>query len=316
MLALGVLSSGFFLWLGLRQVDSRSLARAFTAVDGRFVLASAAAVVVGIMLRALRWRVIAAAPPSAQRSFFRATSIGALSNMLLPGRVGEFVRVVTLARLSGARLAVSVASAVIDRLIDVFVLIGSAVGLYFVLPLGAELHRLLVVLMSGGALIGAALVVLVRSGGVWQAVLARIASRWLHRWGLRPDAFLGELQTEIRHLLQGWLSVKLVLIAALILLADCATMAASIRALQLSLPFVAALLLWVFLSAGSLLPAAPGYVGVYQVAAVWALTFFGVSAASAVAVAVVLQITALAVAFCLSGPSFWRFARSALAARD
>lgn len=316
MLALGVPSSGFFLWLALRQADSKSLVRAFAAVDGRFVLASAAALVVGLTLRAVRWRMIAAAPRSAQRSFFQATYIGALSNMVLPGRVGEFARIVTLARVSGARLAVSVASAVIDRFIDVFVLIGTAVGLYFVLPLGAELRRLLVVLMSGGALIGAALVVLVLSGGVWQAALARFARRWLHRWGLRPDAFLGELQTEIRHLLQGWLSLELVLIAALILLADCAAVMASIWALQLSLTFVAALLLWVFLAAGSLLPSAPGYVGVYQVAAVWALSFFGVSAASAVAVAVVLQITTLAVAFCLAAPSFWRFARSALAARD
>lgn len=315
-LGLGFVVSGFFLWLALRQVDAKSLAGAFISVDFLFVLASAAALAVGLILRAVRWRVIAGAPLSAHSIFSRATNIGALSNMLLPGRAGEFVRILTLAKLSGSRLAGPVASAVIDRLIDVFVLIASALALYFFLPFSAVLDRWLIVMVSVGMIAVAGLLVFARNMGTWQTLFARFSGRWLHKWKLRPEVFLAELRAEIKNLLVGWLSVELVLIAMLILFADWVAISALLWAFHLTLPLVAALLLWVFLAAGSALPSAPGYVGVYQVAAVWALSFFAVSASSAVAIAVVLQVTTLAVAFLMAGPSFLGFLKSALAARD
>lgn len=313
---LGFAVSGTFLWLALRQVDSDSLAVAFSSVDFPLVLVSAAALAVGLILRAVRWRVIAGAPASAHSHFSRATNIGVLSNMLLPGRAGDFVRIFTLARLSGARLAGAVASAVIDRLIDVFVLIASALALYFFLPLGAVLDRWLIVMVSGGVIAMAGLLVFARSMGAWQTVFVRFAGRWLQKWNLRPEVFLAELRAEIKNLLSGWLSVELVLVAMSILFADFAAISALLWAFHLALPFVAALLLWVFLAAGSALPSAPGYVGVYQVAAVWALSFFAVPASSAVAIAVVLQVTMLIVAFLMTGPSFFGFLKSALAARN
>lgn len=73
-------------------------------------------------------------------------------------------------------------------------------------------------------------------------------------------------------------------------------------ALHLSLPIEAPLLLWVFLAASSALPSAPGYVGVYQVAAIFALSFYGVKASPAVAVALVLQAATLVVAILMALP--------------
>jgi len=61
-------------------------------------------------------------------------------------------------------------------------------------------------------------------------------------------------------------------------------------------------LLWVCLAAGSALPSAPGYVGVYQVASVWALGVFAVSPATAVALVTVLQLSTLLVAIAMAGP--------------
>jgi uncharacterized membrane protein YbhN (UPF0104 family) len=119
---------------------------------------------------------------------------------------------------------------------------------------------------------------------------------------LRPEVFLAELRDEFRRLLASWLSIELVFLAALILCADYGAIAALIHAFDLSLPVEAPLVLWVFLAAGSALPSAPGYVGVYQAAAVWALSLFSVSAPTAVAVATVLQITTFAVALVLAGP--------------
>lgn len=298
----GFVLSGFFLWLALRQVDGKSLGNAFATINYIPVLVCVAALSFGIMLRAVRWRVIADSPIAEQRNFSRATNLGVLTNLIFPGRAGEFVRVITLAKLSRSSLPGPLASALIDRLIDVFVLLASASILYWLFPISALLEKWLTVFLALGSAITLLVVLYARSSGIGEALIAKFAKRCLQRWPLKPEAFLAELRGEFHRLLGAWLSIKLCFLAALILCADYGAIAALLLAFHLSLPAEAPLLLWVFLAAGSALPSAPGYVGVYQVAAVWALSFFAVSAPTAVAIATVLQITTLAVALVMAGP--------------
>lgn len=298
----GFVLSAIFLWLALRQVDGGSLGDAFSTISYIPVLLCAGALSIGIMLRAVRWRVIAGFPTAEQHNFSRATNLGVLTNLLFPGRAGEFVRVITLAKLSRSSLPGPLASALIDRLVDVFVLLTSAFILYWLFPISALLEKWLAVFFVMGGAITLLVVLYARSSGIGEALIARLAKRWLQRWQLQPDVFLAELRGEFRRLLGSWLSIELVFLAALILCADYGAIAALLHAFNLSLAFEAPLLLWVFLAAGSALPSAPGYVGVYQVAAVWALSLFAVSAPTAVAIATVLQITILAVALVMAGP--------------
>jgi uncharacterized membrane protein YbhN (UPF0104 family) len=298
----GVAFSGFLLWLALRGVNGKDLTDAFSSINYIPIFLCAAALAVGTMLRAVRWRVIAGYPSEDQSYFFRATNLGAFSNLVLPGRAGEFVRVLTLARLSRSPLAGPLASALIDRLVDVFVLVCSATGLYLLFPIDAALGKWLTGLVLGGLAATLAIILYARSSGVGEVLIARIAKRWLHRWPLSPEVFLAELRKEFRRLLGSWLSIELAVVTALILCTDYAAMAALLKAFGLSLPIEAPLLLWVFLIAGSALPSAPGYIGIYQVAAVWALSLFAVSAPTAVAIATVLQITTLVVVLAMTSP--------------
>ena len=298
----GFVLSALFLWLALRQVDGESLGDAFAALRYTPVMVCAGALSIGIMLRAVRWRVIAGFPKTEQHNFSRATNLGVLTNLIFPGRAGEFVRVITLAKLSRSSLPAPLASALIDRLVDVFVLLASASILYWLFPISALLEKWLTVFLVMGCVITLLIVLYARSSGIGEVLIARFAKRWLQRWPLKPEAFLAELRDEFRRLLVSWLSFELVFLAVLILCADYGAIAALLLAFHLSLPAEAPLLLWVFLAAGSALPSAPGYVGVYQVAAVWALSFFAVSAPTAVAIATVLQITTLAVALVMAGP--------------
>lgn len=312
-IGIGFALSGFFLWLALRQTDFESLVSAFVTIRYTPVAASAAAMALGMYLRAVRWRVISGRPATSHSHFVRATNLGLLSNLLFPGRVGEFVRVIALAKLSGSTLPGPLASALIDRLIDVFVLISCALVLYLIMPIGVALEKWLVSLLVGGLLIAGFMVAFARSSGAWGSILARITQRWLSRWPLRPEIFLIELRAEFRRLYNGWLSVELGLLAALILCVDYATVAAMFFAFNLPISIEAPLLLWVFLAAGSALPSAPGYIGVYQVAAVFALAFYGVSAATAVALATVLQATILGVALLMNGSSMFGLLKQSLA---
>ena len=110
-------------------------------------------------------------------------------------------------------------------------------------------------------------------------------------------------------------SLKLLLLATLILGTDYAAIAVLLHAFNLSLPLAAPLLLWVCLAAGSALPSAPGYVGVYQAASVWALGVFAVSPATAVALVTVLQLSTLLVAIAMAGPGAIEILRHARARR-
>lgn len=298
----GFVLSAFFLWLALRQVDGESLRKAFVTMNFLPVMFSAGALSVGILLRGVRWRVIAGFPKKAQHNFSRAANLGLLANLIFPGRAGEFVRVITLAKLSNSSLPGPLASALIDRLVDVFILAACASTLYCALPISALVGKWLTVFLIGGSVIALLVVFYARSSVLAEVLISRLAKRWLQRWPLKPEVFLAELRNEFRHLLRCWLSVELVVLATLILCADYSAIAGLIQAFDLSLPAEAPLLLWVFLASGSALPSAPGYVGVYQVAAIWALSFYAVSEPTAVAIATVLQLTTLAVAIVMAGP--------------
>jgi len=298
----GFLLSALFLWLALRKVDWRDLGAAFASINYFPVLGCVGALSLSIVLRAVRWRVIAQSPASEHRNFLRATNLGLLTNLLFPARAGEVIRVVTLARLLHSSFPRPLASALIDRLVDVFVLIVSASVLFWFLPIATFLDKWFTIFLIVAGIAVVLIILFARNSGWGEALGARLAKRWLRRWSVQPEIFLAELRLEFRRMLGGWLSVKLVVLAALVLCADYGAILTLLLAFGLLLPLEAPLLLWVFLSAGSALPSAPGYVGVYQVATIWALSLFSVSASMSVAIATVLQVATLVVALIIAGP--------------
>jgi len=257
--------------------------------------------VIGIMLRGVRWRVIAGYPKADQHSFARATNMGLLGNMLFPARAGEVIRVLTLVKLLGSTLSRPLASAFIDRLVDFFVLFSSASVLYWYLPISELLGKWLTVFFVVGATLTGSIILYVRSSGVGGALISKFFSRLLKRWPIRPEVFFEEFRAEFGRLMSSWLSVELVFIAALILFVDYCAILAMFHAFNLSLAIEAPLLFWVFMAAGSALPSTPGYVGIYQIAAVWSLSLYSVSASTSVAVATTLQLVTLLVALGMVG---------------
>ncbi len=86
---------------------------------------------------------------------------------------------------------------------------------------------------------------------------------------------------------------QIAVIAALTLLAvavDYAAIWLVMQSLDWRLSLMAAVTVGVFLNAGMPLPAAPGYLGIYRVACIFALGLYGVDEAEAVAYSVVLQL--------------------------
>jgi hypothetical protein len=309
----GFAISGVFLWQALRRVDGDSLVSTFADIRLPPVGIAACALAVGMFLRSVRWRLVAGMPPERQAAFARATYLGVLANLLLPGRLGEFVRVVTLGRLSGSTLALPLASAVIDRLLDLLVLILCTFGLYLVLPVDVVLENWLKYLVIFVALLAIGLAAFVKHPGLIDQGMAAFARRWRERWSLRPDVFMSELRKEFHGLLGGWIGIEVVLVAGSVLMVDYLAIACLLLAVGITPSLAAPLLVLVFLAVGSALPSAPSYVGVYQAAAVLALAYFAVPPEPAVAMATVLQLLTLMVALALNGRGVFGLIRQALA---
>lgn len=301
--AIGLALSAIFLGIAFRNVDAESLWRAFRSVALAPLVVCVATLWFGIVLRGIRWRLIMGRPASEQRNFSHATVLGVLSNLILPGRAGDFVRVFTLARLRSTSVVGPLASALIDRLTDLLVLVACGAILFTIYPVGALLKEWLAITAVVVAVFVLALLRFSNSvSSAFSAFWVRALKGWLRRWPLPVEAFIAELKRELGGLTAGWMRIELLLIVLLVLCADYGAIASLMWAFHLDIATTAPLLLWTFLAAGSALPSAPGYVGVYQLAAVWALSYFGVVPEIAVALATLLQVLTLLVAVAATGP--------------
>src|SRR4051812_13705233 len=103
----------------LYTVDPRALLAQLRAVDPWLLVAGIALYFVGTFLRAARWQVILRpVQPVPLRRAFATLVIGFTANDLLPARVGELVRAFLLQRSHRVPFAATIASIVVERVLD------------------------------------------------------------------------------------------------------------------------------------------------------------------------------------------------------
>jgi len=292
-LGLGVVVSGVLLYFALSDMDWLALGNTLVHVRLDALGLCALMIAVGIVLRGWRWSLIAGMPFHTVGAFARSTNLGVLGNQLLPGRLGEAVRIAALVRLLPSSLSESLSSAVLDRVLDACILLLSAWAMSVVVAAGVVPSRWVVGL--SGLLACLAVAFALMHTQCFHSWLAAWSDRWLQRWALRPAAFLVVFNAMVRRMLRPGMSVLVLTAAGAVWLVDYLAVAAALWSTGLDLPITAPLLLWVALAAGSALPSAPGYIGIYQIAAVWGLSIYNVPAHQAVATAFVLQLVTLGV---------------------
>ncbi len=119
------------LWWVLKDVP---LADVWGAMrEGDLWLLSAAIFVAtfGFFIRALRWNVLLApvAPDTSVRSRFAGVSIGFMANNILPARAGEFARPFALSRMESVTMSAAFGTLVVERFLD-----GVMLLLFLVIP--------------------------------------------------------------------------------------------------------------------------------------------------------------------------------------
>lgn len=250
------------------------------------------------LIRAARWRLLLKAEggaPPAWGAAWHATTIGFMANNILPFRLGEIVRALTLSRLDTTPFPATVASIAVERVFDALTVVGlfavalagSAVGSG--LTVGghpADQFIRIVGILGVGALIVAAV------GGLFPDAAERLL-RALVPWKGLADRLAGPLRAFAHGLrvLHDPKRIALVVLGSVALwVVNAWSFGIAFQAFGLPGDLRTALIVQMFVVFGVALPAAPGYVGVFEGAIIVALKLFGVADAPAFAAALTYHI--------------------------
>ncbi|OGR81716.1 MAG: hypothetical protein A2X32_08245 [Elusimicrobia bacterium GWC2_64_44] len=121
----GFLVSAVLLWLALRNVPLENLGAAYARVNAWYLLPAALATVAELFLRGAKWRLLLLPANPGIRVFdaFRLQAAGLALNNVLPLRLGELARASFAASEFKIPLVTVLATILVERLLDVVVLV-------------------------------------------------------------------------------------------------------------------------------------------------------------------------------------------------
>jgi glycosyltransferase 2 family protein len=283
---LGLLVSGACIFYLLISVEKDKVVDAFLLADPVFILLSFVVTFAGYLLRAYRWKFLFSDISLGFLTSYRALIIGFFMNNILPARMGEIVRAHTLGKVIGKSRTFVLATIAAERLAD-----GVTISLIFGVLYYFSGHKLegargisYVALFFLFASICTILLLLARKRiFVFLENLDRSLDKSVFSYVLiRIQRFI----TGLEPLFKPSLLRKVVLLSALVWAIELAAYGLITHAFgkELSLPMLALFLAAVNFS--SLIPAAPGGIGVIETFASVALAKVGVAHELALAMVV------------------------------
>ena len=287
LIIFGTLLSIVLLTIVFSRLDWSAFWSALQTIYIPQVLFAGIIVMIIIVLRSLRWMLVAGMPLTQLKHFWQAANIGYLGNMIYPARAGEVLRIVAIHHFAPLVLGRAVTSAIIDRMLDMIV-----VGISTLLVLWIHGSRI-------DANLGRGVIVVFVIAAIVLTLLI-LSVDYLHtrvqRWTTQKK-WQHHLQEWLLHGLEGvqafrqsrHLLVVLPLTISIFLL-DYFWMWQIMGAFGWDLPFEAGLTVGVFLLLAVSLPSAPGFIGIFQVACVLALGLYEIDSTLAVAYSIVLQL--------------------------
>jgi uncharacterized protein (TIRG00374 family) len=260
-------SAACLVWV-LHGYPLRDLFTAIAALDFRWVLLAVVFDLSVYVCHAWRWNTLLA--PVVRLRFWRTVQsiyIGLFANELLPLRTGEVIRCYLLAHWNDFRISLSLSSAALERLMDgVWMVAAFAVTAGLVKGIPGDLTLLVRALLAVLVVCAGSLIWVVRHK---QDVHAAIGQR---HWA-----------STLRHVVEGLQLMgglptlgKTMLISLFYLALQVATVWALMKAYGLDLSFWAAGGVLTVVRLGTMIPNAPGNLGLFQVVCVVALGLFDV----------------------------------------
>ena len=253
-------------YYAFHDVEWEKVKSAFSRIDAVSFLPAFAVLALLFLIRAYRWKLFVSPIQTVSlRPFWSATLIGFMANDLLPLRAGEFVRAYALAHITLVRMSTAVATTVLERVWDAVAVAIILVVTLSGFPLPPWLRHANFVLLGGCA------VVLV---GGW--VLVRMREDAFSRLSPRIATIARHFANGFTMLQNGPLLLGVLVLSLLIWLTLTGFYLTLFYACGLNLPLRAAFVVMIFTVFAAAIPAAPGYLGTFQVAMELALQFYSI----------------------------------------
>ena len=281
LLAIGIASSVFFLWLVFRDADLNAVWSALRSADIGLVVLAAFVIQVAYIAQAARWRIIADTLDLTVRRFYALVLGGIGANNILPLRIGDLLRARWLAKSATIPSGRAFGSVFRDRACDVITLV---VALAVSLPVVGDtawVERIAI----GGIVLVAVLALTIAGAVVYtrKRPRARRESRSRARRLLRDTA--DEVASPIgRHRLVWALALSVVAWGSWAFAAGLVC-----RSLGFSLSPIELIFVTAVVNLGVVIPSSPGFIGTYQWLAVSALGVVGVGGDVAIAFSLLMQ---------------------------
>lgn len=245
---------------------------------------------ISLFMRALRWRVLLrSGGPVRFATAFWATCGGYFGNNYLPARAGELIRTLMVDAEAGLGRTFVLTTALSERLVDAITLVAISSIVLLILPSHPGWYASAA---KPFALIGIcsalAIAILPKLERFWHGLLARVPAPQRVREKLRD--VLEQILLGLKAFHDGRRLLTYLALTAVIWFMDALGTVLGTRSVGMSLNFSMAFLLITGLGLGSALPSTPGYVGIYQFAAVSVLGPFGFSRSVIIAYTLLLQV--------------------------
>jgi len=278
-----------------RMLDLGTVVQMLGRADVRLLLAALGVVAVELGVRARRWSVLL--PPNRHGRRVGALRlipsllVGYLGNAVLPARLGEPIRAAVVSRRDGIGLPESLASVILERVIDVATLGAIAV----VATLVADTEPWATHMALAAAATAAVALVLLLTVGVLPFIrlAAKVAGSDASTVRHRVIGYLERFGAIIGGHDRGPVMLAAVAYSAVAWLLDGLIFMILAASLGIDLGYPEALVMSAITVLSTAIPAAPGFIGTFELAGVAGAAAVGIAPTEGLALAVLVHMTTL-----------------------
>ena len=273
------ISVACLIWV-LHDYPLSELKAAIDDLEWKWIAVAVVSDLVVYVVHGWRWQTLLT--PVARLGFWRtvqAVYIGLFANEVLPLRVGELIRVYLLTHWNNLRLSLGFASLAVERVIDGFWLL-AAFTITTSLVKGVSPKLVLAVQFLGVVLVAGTAVAIL---GVYRKREQDIPENE-GRWG----ATLRHIVEGLRLMGRRRTLIKTALISLLYLVVQMVSVYALLKAFKTDYSFWVAAGVLTFIRIATVIPSAPGNLGVVNVATVEALRLFDLPEVAAKTFSIIL----------------------------
>jgi uncharacterized protein (TIRG00374 family) len=288
-LALGVAISAAFLYATFRTVPFSQVLVVIGSARPEWLVAALAFVALAYTLKIYRWATMLRSLGSTVRAREAATPFlgGVALNNVLPFRAGDVIRVVAFQRFTGIPASGQIGTLVLERLLDLFVLMTFLFATVSYLEADVLDEALLSGLKLAALAAAAAIAVFIAAPGVIRVVV-RWAEARIPKLRRAGEALL-RLSDAVATLSRPIFVLRVAFLSVLAWLAEGGAFFAVGQALGIGATPEAALLALSVGTLSTIIPSSPGYVGTFHYFTARTLSGVGAPAVSATAFAILIH---------------------------